>query len=75
MSAFLYAYERRTLTAELLRRMQAMDMRCYQKILRISHTDHVTNVEVRSRIRPGKDLFAMHCEGIKKKGKTKGAVG
>ena len=30
-------------TAELQRRVQAMDMRCYRKILRISYKDHVTN--------------------------------
>ena len=26
-------------------------MRCYRKILRISHKDHVTNEEVRAKIR------------------------
>ena len=31
------------LTAELQRRIQAMEMRCYRKILRISYKDHVTN--------------------------------
>ena len=34
-SIFLYACESWTLTAELLRRIQAMEMRCYRKILRI----------------------------------------
>ena len=32
-SIFLYACESRTLTAELQRRIQAMEMRCYRKIL------------------------------------------
>ena len=36
---------RHTLTAELQRRVQAMKMRCYRKILRISYKDHVTNEE------------------------------
>ena len=27
-----------------------MEMRCYRKILRISHKDHVTNKEVRAKI-------------------------
>ena len=49
-----------TLTAELQRRMQAMEMRCYRKILHISYKDHVTNEEVRAKIqqaiRPHKDL-------------------
>ena len=30
--------------------MQAMEMRCYRKILRISYKDHVTNEEVRDKI-------------------------
>ena len=49
-STFLYACESWTLTAELQRRIQAMEMRCYCKILRISYKDHVTNEEVRSKI-------------------------
>ena len=34
---FLYAYESRTLTAELQRRIQATEMRCYCNILHISY--------------------------------------
>ena len=45
-SIFLYACESWTLTAELQRRIQAMEMRCYRKILHISCKDHVTNEEV-----------------------------
>ena len=44
-SIFLYACE-----AELQRRIQAMEMRCYRKILRISYNVHVTNEEVRAKI-------------------------
>ena len=47
---FLYACESWTFTAELQRRIQAMEMRCYRKILRISNKDHVTNEEVRAKI-------------------------
>ena len=47
---FLYACESWTLTAELQRRIQAMEMRCYRKILRISYNDYVTNEEVRTKI-------------------------
>ena len=43
-SIFLYACESWTLAAEL-QRIQAMEMRCYHKILRISYKDHVTNEE------------------------------
>ena len=49
-SIFLYACESLTLTAELQRRIQAMEMRCYCKILHISYKDHVTNEEVRYKI-------------------------
>ena len=49
-SIFLYACESRTLTAELQRRMQAIEMRCYCKILGISYEDHVTNKEVCAKI-------------------------
>ena len=55
----LYACESWTLTAELQRRIQAMEMTCYRKIIRISYKDHVTN-EVRAKIqqaiRPHEDL-------------------
>ena len=49
-SIFLYACESWTLTAELKRRIQAKEMRCYRKILNISYKDHVTNEEVRAKI-------------------------
>ena len=49
-SIFLYACESWTLTAELQRRIQAMEMKCYRKILHISHKDHDTNEEVRAKI-------------------------
>ena len=60
---FLYVHESWTLTADLLRRIQAMEMRCYRKILRISYEDHVTNEEVRAKIqqatRPHEDLLTI----------------
>ena len=49
-SIFLYACKSWTLTAELQRRMQAMEMRCYRKILHISYKDHIANEEVRAKI-------------------------
>ena len=59
-STFLYACESWTLAAELQRRVQAMKIRCYRKILRISYKDHVTNEEVCAKIhqavRPQEDL-------------------
>ena len=52
-SIFLYACESWILTAELQRRIQAMEMRCYRKILRISYKDRVANEEVRAKIQTG----------------------
>ena len=49
-SIFLYACESWTLTAELQGRIQAVEMRCYRKILRISYKDHVSNEQVRAKI-------------------------
>ena len=49
-SVYLYACESWTLTAGLQRRIQAMEMRCYRKILRISYKDQVTNEEVYAKI-------------------------
>ena len=50
VSIFLYACESWTLTAELEKRTQAFEMRCYRRLLNISYKDHVTNEEVRRRI-------------------------
>ena len=44
-SIFLYDCESWTLIAELQRRIQAIEIRCYRKILRTSYKDHVTNEE------------------------------
>ena len=52
-----------SLTAELQRRMQVMEIRCYRKILRISYEDHVTNEEVLAKIQravgPQEDLLTI----------------
>ena len=59
-SIFLYACESWTLTAELQRRIRAMEMMCYHKILHISYKDHVISEEVRAKIQqaigPQEDL-------------------
>ena len=55
-SIFLYACESWTLTAQLQRRIQAMEMRCYSKILHILYKDHVTNEEVRAKIQKATGL-------------------
>ena len=62
-SIFLYACKSWTLTAELQGRIQAMEIRCYRKILHISYKDHVTNEEVRAKIQqatgPHEDLLII----------------
>ena len=62
-SIFLYACESWTLTAELQRRIQAMEMRCYRKIPHISYKDIVTDEEFRARIQqaiaPHEDLLTI----------------
>ena len=62
-SVFLYACESWTFTAKLQRRIQAMEMRCYSKILHISYKDHVTNKEVLAKIQqavgPREDLLMI----------------
>ena len=62
-SIFLYACESWTLTAELQRRIQAMEMRCYCKILCTSYKGLVTIEEVRAKIQqaigPHEDLLTI----------------
>ena len=54
LSTFLYACESWTLTAEIERRIEALEMRCYRRcyrrLLNISYKDHVTNEEVRKNL-------------------------
>ena len=47
---FLYACESKTLTAELQRRIQALEMRCCHKILHISYKNHASNEVVRAKV-------------------------
>ena len=46
----LQACENWTLTTELERRIQALEMRCYRKLLGITYKQHVTDEEVRNKI-------------------------
>ena len=50
MSIFLYACESWTLTAETERKIKAVEMRCFRRLLGISYKDHITNEEVKRRI-------------------------
>ena len=57
LSTFLYACESWTLTTEIERSIQALEMRYYRRLLNISYKDHVTNEEVRNRIQ---NAIGMH---------------
>ena len=48
---FLYVCGSWAPTGELQKRIQTMEMICYRKILLISNKDHVTNEEVRAKIK------------------------
>ena len=61
-SIFLYACESWIVTAELQRRIQAMETRCYRKIIYISCKDHVTNEEVRAKIQQA--IGDANCSGM-----------
>ena len=62
-SIFLYASESWTLTVECQRRIQAMEIRCYRKILHISYKDYATDDEVCAKIQqaigPQEDLTTI----------------
>ena len=63
MSIFLYTCETWTLTAETERKIQTMKMRSFRRLLDTSYREHITNEEVRSRIRqaiePYKELLTI----------------
>ena len=47
----MYTCETWTLTADILKKLQATEMRCLRKLLGISYRDHITNDAVRDRIK------------------------
>ena len=63
MSIFLYTCETWTLTAGTERKIQTMEMRSFRRLIGISYREHITNEEVRSRIRqaigPYKELLTI----------------
>ena len=67
ISIFLYACESWTLTAELEKRTQAFEMRCYRRLLNIIYKDHVTNEEVRRKIQAAIGEFDELLTLVKKR--------
>ena len=63
MTILIPGKERKGSILILQRRIQAMEMRCYLKILHISYKDHVTNEDVCAKIqqalKPHKDLMII----------------
>ena len=67
ISIFLYVCESWTLTAELEKRTQAFEMRCYRRLLNISYWDHVTKEEVRRKIQAAIGEYAEFLTLVKKR--------
>ena len=67
LSSFLYVCEAWTLTAEIARRIQALEMRCYRRLLNISYKDHMTNEEVRNRIQKSTGVHDDTLTMVKKR--------
>ena len=69
MFIFLYACETWTITADIERRIQALEMRCFCKLLGIWYRGHITNEEVKARtgnaIRPYEDLTSVKRRKLK----------
>ena len=67
ISIFLYACESWTLTAELEKRTQAFEMRCYRRLLNILYKDHVTNEEVCRKIQAATGEYDELLTQVKKR--------
>ncbi|KAI8515809.1 hypothetical protein Bbelb_066220 [Branchiostoma belcheri] len=50
LSIFLYGAETWTLNAAIVKRINAFEMNCYRRLLRVHWTSHTTNKEVMERI-------------------------
>ena len=66
MSIFLYACETWTNTADIERRIQAQEMKCFRKHPGISYRDHITNEEVKTRIGNAIELYVDLLTSVKR---------
>ena len=66
LSTFLYACESWTLTADIGRKIQGLEIRCYRRLMNISYKDHVTN-EVRNRIQNATGVHVDIITMVKKR--------
>ena len=67
MSIFLYSGEAWTLTAEIERKIQTVEMRSFRHLLGISYKDHITNEEVQSRIRKAIEPYEELLSTVKRR--------
>ena len=67
ISILLYACETWTLTIELQRRIKAVEMRCYRRLLHISYKDHITTEivckKIQAAIGPYEDILPTVKKG------------
>ena len=74
ISVLLYACITWILTADIPKKSQTTEMRCFRKLLGISYRDHITNDAVSGRIRQAIGSM-MNSARRKKKGPTKESLG
>ena len=67
MSLFLYACDTWTIPADTERRIQALEIRCFRKLLGISYRDHITNEEVKARIGNATRLYEDLLTSVKRR--------
>ena len=57
MSTLMYGSECWTISSEMEKKLEAMEMWCYRRMLRLSWTRKVTNEEVLKRVGEGRTLM------------------
>ena len=55
-----------TITVDIARRIQALEMRCFRKLIGISYRDHITNEEVKTRIGNAIGLYEDLLTSVKR---------
>ena len=66
MSILLYAWETWTITADIERRIHALEVRCFLKFIGISYRYHITNEEVKARIGNAIGLYEDLLTSVKR---------
>ena len=55
-----------TITAAIERRIQALEMRCFRKLLGISYRDHISNEAVKTRIENASEPYEDLLTSVKR---------